>query len=241
MDSLIAVHDFLAEFLNLHLVHASDLIVALFISLFEGLESLLEDEEVTGEFFVLLCQFLVEGLSFSTHFFKFLLSVTHLLALLSLLSPQLVNSLSGVSLSILKDGEVETKLLLVEVVNSLHLLHALLECLHLLLQSDLGACLLVSLHGFEVLELGHVLLFSLLFLDLVLFLHLLVVVEQSLDLRLVSSQNVLSFVLEGFLDELEVVLIILSSVRVLASHTLNKYIDIVTLLSSGLNVLVLLF
>ena len=135
---------------------------------------------------------------------------------------------------------VEVKLLLIESVDSLHVLHALLEDLHLLLESNLLLSLVVSILSSELLELRGVLLLLLASLLHVFLLKLLVLDEELLDLLLVLLDDIVSLSDKSLLNLIELLLIVSSHIKELLLHGVDEVINIVTLLLEGLNVFLVL-
>ena len=91
---------------------------------------------------------------------------------------------------------VEVELLLVELVNGLHVLHALLEDLHLGLELDLLLSLLVGVLTHNKLEISSILSLLLLSLRQVVRLNGAVVFEEVLDFVFVSVEDGSTFSVE---------------------------------------------
>lgn len=126
MDPLVAVHDLLAHFADLLLIHSHNLIVTLLVGALERLELLLEDDEVTREFLVFGGQLLVLVRHVCLQLVETVASLDELIVLLAGLDPQLIRHLLRGAFFVLENFEVKVQLLLVQIVDSLHLFHALL-------------------------------------------------------------------------------------------------------------------
>lgn len=95
---------------------------------------------------------------------------------------------------------VESKLLLVELVDGLHVLHTLLQNLHFSLKFDLLFGLLVGVLAHDVLELLSILFFLLLALKQKVVLNTLVLLEEVLDLLLVAGEDLATLLVKFTLD-----------------------------------------
>jgi hypothetical protein len=116
---------------------------------------------------------------------------------------------------------IETETLLIQIVDGLHFFHAFLECLHLLLKSNLGLVLVISLLGLLLLKLAHVVSFLLVFFVLEVVLQVTMLLEQSLDFFLISLKDLMSFSLERLLNFDELIRVIKAGILVLLTHTLD--------------------
>jgi len=95
---------------------------------------------------------------------------------------------------------VESKLLLVELVDRLHVLHTLLQNLHFSLKFDLLFGLLVGVLAHDVLELLSILFFLLLALKQKVVLDTLVLLEEVLNLLLVAGKDLATLLVKFTLD-----------------------------------------
>ncbi len=135
---------------------------------------------------------------------------------------------------------VEFKFLFVEAVHSLHVFHAALEDLHLLLELNLLLGLIVGVLGAEVFQLLGVGALVLVALVQEVLLEVLVLLEERLDLGFVLGEDLRAFQLEGVFDLAQMVGIVLSHHDELLTHLLEQFIDVVLLHLHGLHVLIVL-
>ena len=112
--------------------------------------------------------------------------------------------------------------------------------LHLLLKLDLLLSLIVGILGSQLLELGGVVLIVVRPSAHALLFKLLVLSKKSLDLILVSLDDLVTLSLELLLDLLKLLMIIGSHIKELLTHSLNQIINIIILLFKRLNVFFIL-
>jgi hypothetical protein len=132
---------------------------------------------------------------------------------------------------------IEFELLLIQPVNCFHIFHALLEDLHFLLQFDFLLGLVISIFGSQVLKLLSIILFVFSSLTLEVLLHLSVLTKETFDLVLILFKDLASFIVECFLNVVELVDVVFSHVFELLPHGLNQLVHIIILPLEGLDVL----
>ena len=189
MDDLVSVHDLLNQCTSLPIVHRPDFLDTLVIGLLELLKALLQLDELVCEELVLLRVLDVQVVSISLLNVKELTLLGQFLPVALLLELEALLLLVEDCLALVQHIEVETKLLLVELVHGLHVLHALLEDLHLGLELDLLLSLFVGVLTHHKLEISGVLGLLLLPLRQVVGLDGAVVFEEVLDFVLVSVED----------------------------------------------------
>lgn len=152
MDDFITVHDLLNQLLGFLLVHAPHFLNTCFISFLEAFELVLEILEDVGVILVVsghpninllvLCLLLQELsflISYSLHNFAF--------ALFEVIRRGLVDLLP-----LSEHCEIESKLLVVQLEDGLHVLHALFEGLHLLFKLNFLVSLIVGVLASELFQ-----------------------------------------------------------------------------------------
>ena len=143
VNYLVTVHDFLDKLLGFGLVHIPDLFDAHFVCLHEVFELCLQVGELFGELLVLDRKVPVGFLRLLLLLVETLDHLAFNVFVLAFLLLLLLQGLLVYSDLLLKHTMIEVKLLLVEFVHRLHVLHALLQNLHLLLELDLLLRLIV--------------------------------------------------------------------------------------------------
>ena len=240
MNDSVTVLDLITQSTDLILIHRPNLIESILVTLFEPLIFLLEKQEVSGKLLIILCHRLVVfcislclGSESNSNVSEniFVLSFS----LLETLDSGLVHLFS-----FSEDSVVEIKLLLIQAVNSFHVLHALLKNLHFFLKLDLLFSLIIGILSPKLLELRCVLVVILGSSAHAVFLKLLVLQKEGLDLILVSLNDLITLSLELLLDLLELLVIIGSHVEELLAHGFDKVVNIVILLFERLHVLIIL-
>ena len=183
------MHDLLDEVTGLLVVHGPNFFDALVICLFKFFETLLEFDKLIGELLVLLCAFGVCIPGFGLLNSKLFDLFTKFIHVRVLLRPEALLLLREDILTLVENIVVEGQLLLIELVNGLHVLHALFEDLHLGLQLDLLLSLLVSVLAHDVFELLGVGCLLLLPLVQVAGFDLLMLIEEVLNLLFVPVED----------------------------------------------------
>jgi len=117
---------------------------------------------------------------------------------------------------------IEAEFLLVELVDSLHVLHAFLKDLHLRLQLNLLLSLFVGILTHDFLQLLCVLLLFFLALLQKAGFDDLVFVEELLDFLSVAVKNVHSLSVEFRLNRLKLLVVVLTHLSELRLHALNE-------------------
>ena len=203
-------------------VHQPDFFDTLLISLFKLFEALLKFDELIRKPLVVLGVVRVKffGLSLLHPEESPFLSQSRVV-LLQLLAESLL-LLQVHLLTLVKHIVIEAELLLVELVYSLHVLHAFLEDLHLGLQLNLLLSLFVGILTHDFLQLLRVLLFLFLALLQKAGFDNLVLVEELLDLLSVAVKNVHSLSVEFRLNRLQLLVVVLTHLAELRLHALNE-------------------
>ena len=240
VDDLVSLHDLLNQVSGLLVVHGPDFLDSVVVRLFKSLVLLLEVLEPGCELLVLVGQLnvlLLEALGLDSELLGHLAEgdLGTALSVVEGLLHLLVDTLSFE-----EDLVVEFKLLLVKSVDSFHVLHALLENLHLGLQLDLGLVLLVGVGAHDFFELLGVILLVLLALVEVLLLKDTVLGEEVLDFLGVTEEDVVSLVVELTFDEGELGGVVLTHLLVLEFHVLDEILDVVSHGLHGLDVVLVL-
>ena len=222
MNDLIGVHDFLDEIAGLLIVHGPNLLNTLVISNFKLFEALLKLDELVGEQFVVLGVSCIQVLGFKLLVLELSDCLAKRLGVFAQLGLETLLLLREHLLSLVEHVIVEVKLLLVELVDSLHVLHALLQNLHLSLKLDLLLGLLVRILTHHILKLLRILCFFLLSLIQVTGLDSLVLIEELLDLRFVAVKNGTALAVKLPLNLRQLLVVMLAHVVELALHSLDQ-------------------
>lgn len=226
MNHLVGVHDFLHQIARLLVVHRPDLLDSLVIRFFKFLEALLQFDELVREQLVILGVRCVQISSIRLlHFEQFNL-ITQALLVLGKLGLEAFLLLLEDLLTFEKHVVVEAQLLLVQLVDSFHVLHALLEDLHLCLQLDFLLGLLVSVLPHHVFQVSRVLLPLLLSLGEVTIFGLCVLDEELLDLLFVAVKDGGALAVELSLDGLQLLVVVLAHLSELGFHPRDQQINI---------------
>ena len=135
---------------------------------------------------------------------------------------------------------VEVELLLVELVDGLHVFHALFQNLHLSLELDLLLGLLVRILTHHILQLLRILRFFLLSLVQVAGLNSLVLLEEVFDLLFVAVKNGTALAVELPLNLRQLLVVMLAHVIELALHSLDQRINVLRHLLDSLDVVAVL-
>ena len=149
MNDLVGVADLLNQVTSLSIIHTPDFLDAPFISLFKPFKSLLELDELIREKLVLLRVLSVQILCLRLLHPELLMFIAEAPLVLQQLLLQALLLLREDLLALKQHIVVEPELLLIQLVYGLHILHALLEDLHLRLELNFLLSLLVSVltHG----------------------------------------------------------------------------------------------
>ena len=135
---------------------------------------------------------------------------------------------------------VEVELLLVELVDGLHVFHALFQNLHLSLELDLLLGLLVSILTHHIFQLLRILRFFLLSLVQVAGLNSLVLLEEVFDLLFVAVKNGTALAVKLPLNLRQLLVVMLAHVIELALHSLDQRINVLRHLLDSLDVVAVL-
>ena len=135
---------------------------------------------------------------------------------------------------------VEVELLLVELVDGLHVFHALFQNLHLSLELDLLLGLLVRILTHHIFQLLRILRFFLLSLVQVAGLNSLVLLEEVFDLLFVAVKNGTALAVELPLNLRQLLVVMLAHVIELALHSLDQRINVLRHLLDSLDVVAVL-
>jgi len=133
MDDSVTVLNLLTKGHDLVLVHGPDLIESVFVTLLESLVFSLKEQEFFCESLIVLSVLSIE-LSIGTKvIFEFALDSSENIKELSLSLLKTVLGVFVYLLSLLENFKVKVKFGLIELVDSLHVLHTFLKNLHLFL------------------------------------------------------------------------------------------------------------
>ena len=135
---------------------------------------------------------------------------------------------------------VELELLLVKSVDGLHVLHALLEDLHLLLELDLLLGLVIGVLRPQVLQLLRVVLLIQSTLVLEMLLKFAVLLEQPANLVLVVLEDLAALFVEGLLDVVELVAVVGTHLVELELHRGDQKVNVVVLVLQRVHILIVL-
>jgi hypothetical protein len=142
--------------------------------------------------------------------------------------------------SISKHFVVELKLLLVQLVDCLHVFHAALQNLHLLLKQDLLLGLVVSIVSPDALEFLVVLLFLHGSLGHLFLLKILLLLKQSINFFFVAFLYLFTLKVKLSLNVVKLSRVIFSHLKELLPHVVNQLINVIILFLKSLNVCLLL-
>jgi len=156
VNNTIGLNNLVDKCTNFMFIHRPDFIEAILVTFFESLEFVLELFELLSELLVVVSELDVLSLVLLALSLKLFLDSPEYILVPSLLSLETRDSVIIDLFPLLEDLEVELELLLIESVDALHVLHALLEDLHLLFELDLLLCLVVGVLGPELLKLLRV-------------------------------------------------------------------------------------
>lgn len=131
---------------------------------------------------------------------------------------------------------VETKLLLVQLVHSFHVFHALFQDLHFSLKLDLLLSLLVGILSHHFFEVFCIVRLQLLSLGQVLCLDVFVLVEKGLYLVLVSLENSRALTIKVVFNCSKLCIVVLPHFLELRLHTNNKIVNVFGHLLDGFDV-----
>lgn len=240
VDDFVSVHDLLNQIACLLVVHGPDLLDALVIGLFKSLEALLQLDELVCEQLVVLRVGRVQILRIRLLHFEELKLVAEALTVFGKLGLQAFLLLLEDLLALEEDVVVEAQLLLVQLVNGLHVLHALLEDLHFSLQLDFLLGLLVRVLAHHVLQVSRILLLLFLPLRQVALLCRLVFDKELFDFLLVATEDGGALAVELCLDRLQLLVVVLAHLAELRLHASDKQVDVLRHLLDGLDVVAVL-
>ena len=177
VDDLIGIHNFLNNFLCFLFVHFPDFLETVVVGLFEAFELFLQLLKLLCELLKFTGVLQVLAVEFSKLLVVGLLDFSDDGGVPLLSSLEHLTSLQVDRGSLVEDLCVEVKLLLVESVDGLHVLHTFLQNLHFFLQLNFLLGLIVSILRLLVFKILRVLLFTLSFKFEELLLGLLVLLE----------------------------------------------------------------
>ena len=240
MNDLVSVHNLLDEITRLLIVHRPDLLDLLVVSLFELLKALLKLDELVCEQLVVLGEGGVEILGISHLDIELYLIISKTIFVLVQFKLQALLLLVENCLALIENLIVEAELLLVELVDGLHVFHALLKNLHLSLKLDLLLGLFVGVLAHDFLESSRVGGLLILTLLLVLCLNLFVLFEKVFDFSLVALENISSLSVELLFNGLQLLVVVFTHVTELGLHRSNEKVDVNRHLLDGLDVVAIL-
>ena len=145
MDNLVTVHDFLNEFLGFLLIHGPDLTDTSVISLLKTFILRLQLLEVVGKRLIFFCEVDVVLLMTALFLQEPFPNSTYQRHSLTPLLSQSLGSCVVHFFSLPEHTVVEFQLLVIQFEDSLHVFHALLQCLHFFFQLNLLVNLFVCI------------------------------------------------------------------------------------------------
>ena len=240
VNDLVSVHDLLDKITRLLIVHRPDLLDLLVVSLFELLKALLKLDELVCEQLVVLCEGGVEILGICHLDIELNLIISETIFVLIQFQLQALLLLVKDCLALIENLVVEAELLLVELVDGLHVFHALLKNLHLSLKLDLLLGLLVGILAHDLLELSRIVCLLSLTLLLVFCLNLLVLLEKVFDFSLIALENVSSLSVELLFNGLQLLVVVFTHVTELRLHRSNEKVNVNRHLLDGLDIVAVL-
>ena len=236
VDNLVSLHDFLDEFASLLVVHRPNLLDALVIGLFEPFKSLLELNELVGEEFIFPGIGRIQGLGLSLLVAELDVLVTVFLLVSLELGPKALLLLIEDCLALVEHIVVEGELLLIQLIDSLHILHALFEDLHFRFKLDLLLSLLVSILAHGALKVSSVIILLLLPLVEVVLFDVAVLLEELLDLDLVTFKDITAFTIKLGFDVLQLGSIAFTHCNELILHLSDQRVDVLGHLCDSLDI-----
>jgi len=240
VDDAVGLDDLVDEGADLVLVHGPDLVEPVLVGLLKALELVLQLLELLRELLVVVRQLDVLTLVVLALTIELLLHCPKNVLVTALLGLEGVDGVVVDLFALLEDLVVELELLLVEAVDGLHVFHALLEDLHLLLKLDLLLGLVVRVLRTQVLQLLRVVLLVVRSLVLEVLLQRAVLLEELLDLLLITRQDLRPLVVESLLDVVQLVRVVSTHLRELELHVGDEHVDVIVLLLERRHVLVVL-
>ena len=226
MNDLVGVHDFLDKVTGLLIVHGPNLLNTLVISNFKLFEALLELDELVCEQFVVLGVSRIQVFGFELLVLELGDGLAKRLSVLAQLGLEALLLFREHLLALVEHIVVEVELLLVELVDGLHVFHALFQNLHLSLELDLLLGLLVGILTHDIFQLLGVKSFLFLALLQEVGLDHLVLVEEIFDFFLVAAKNGGSLTVEVSFNLLELLIVVFTHLTELILHAGDECIDV---------------
>ena len=227
VDDFVSVDDLLDDGFRFAFIHLPNQFQAVIITLFKTLKFLLQLLKQSRADFELVG---ILGVGFLELSQLALIVLFDLADDLPKLALTILKNLFGFFInrrSLLQHFGVEIQLLLIQPVDGLHVLHALLQDLHLLLELDLLLSLVVRILGLVVFKIRGLLLLLIVLHLQELLLRLLVQLEQSLDLSIVLFEQSVSLAHELGLNLFELGFVVDAHARELELHIADQLIDVV--------------
>ena len=199
MDDFICMHNLLDQVSGFLVIHRPDFLDPVIIRFLKSFVLLLQVLEPCSELLVLVSQIDVLLLELGRLDSELLCDFRQSGFCPSLSLGESLLGLIVYAFSLKQYFVIEFQLLLVERIDSFHVLHALFQDLHLGLELDFLLILLVSILTHDIFELSGILFFIMLTLGKILLFEVTMFIEQILDLVFVARQDVVPFVFKfGF-------------------------------------------
>jgi len=240
VDDLVSVHDFLDEGASLHDVHALNLLEALVVSLLEFFKTLLELDKLVREQFVILGVSSVRVLSLDQLILERLFLLTEIRRILLQFVPQTLLLFLEDRLTLIEHLMVEEELRLIQLVDGLHVLHALFEDLHFGLELDLLLSLLVRVLSHRALQVSRVIALLLLPLVEEVLLDVTMLLEKVLNFDLVALEDVTALAIKLRLNVLLLGGVALTHGNELVLHLRDERINVLRHLRNRFDVMAVL-
>ena len=236
MNHLVCVHNLVDKLASLGIIHAPDILDTLVVCSLELFKTLLQLDKLVGEDLVLFGVVLILNLGLCKLISVQIHLVSESLIVFLKLGSESLLLLKVNLLSFIEHFIVEAKLFLIELVDGLHVFHALFEDLHLSLELDLLLSLLVGILAHDLLKSLGILFLFLLSLAKVHDLNSFVLVKKLIDFFLVILDNLSSFAVKFGFNVLQLLIVVISHFHELALHVHDQRVDIIRHTSDRLDV-----
>ena len=160
MNNFICLYDLSNQLPNLRFIHCPYLIESSVITLLEMSKLLLQLLKLLGNSFIILSQLYVLFLKLKILFSILCTLLSEILHIFSFFRSQHCD-IAGINfLSLFEHLQICVQSLLIQLINSSHILHAFLQYLHLSLESNFLLSCIICVFGSYILELLYVILFK---------------------------------------------------------------------------------
>lgn len=240
MNDSVSLYNLVDESTDFMFIHGPDFVKTIFIALFKALEFILKFLELFSELLIVIGQLDVISLEILRLSLKLFFNRSQYVLIASIFSFQRCNCVAVDLFSLLQYLVIKLQLFLIQAIDRLHILHALFEYLHFLLELNLLLGLIVSILASEVFELLGVVFLILRPLMLKVFLELPVLLEQPAYLVLVILEYLTPLIIEGLLNVVELVAVVGAHLVELKLHRCDQEVDVVVLVLQRVHILVVL-